>query len=67
MYKQRKTHHQTGWVLPHPPRCQLQQLIVFQEQRCVSSRLWDQVYKTLVQQLKREHNVHLYDPHFSSQ
>jgi hypothetical protein len=27
----------------------------------------DQVCKTLVQQLKREPKVHLYDPHFSSQ
>jgi hypothetical protein len=50
-------------ILPHPPHRQLREVIVFQEQRCISSHLWDQVCKTLVQEPK----IHLYDPHFSGQ
>jgi hypothetical protein len=57
LYPQRRAPHQIGYILPHPPRCELRQLIVF---------LSDQLCKTLMQQLKREPNVHLYDPHFSS-
>jgi hypothetical protein len=67
LYPQIKTPHQISCILPHPSHYQLWYLIVYQEQPCVSSRLLDQVYKTLVQQLKREPKVHLYNPHFSSQ
>jgi hypothetical protein len=67
LYPQRLAPHHIGCILPHPPHCQLRQLVVFKEQRCVHSYLLNQVCKTLVQQLQRESKIYLCDPHFSGQ
>jgi hypothetical protein len=67
LHQTKRAPRHIGCIHPQPPHRRLRQLIVFQEQRCISSGLWDQLRKTLVQQLQREPKVHLYDPRLSSQ